>query len=321
MVIAACLVLAAAGALAQEAPHYEPWGESAGGENSTAEMVTALRNLIQEAERSRAADPHFLGDLKALANFYDIPAPVSVPADIVRDDFRDGNFDRGTVWRVTRGRWWVESDAGLRSVVAAAGAAPAAAAEPTSEPPPRAGDDFADAVIGNILNQVLRPDDGVIEPHDHPESVPAAQTSGDSLPADIQVEVAIPNAFHARIEISSRERFGELRAGVYQVSTQNGWGYALAYSPGAQAGLRLMRVARGQHTVIGYRDGPVNLEDGRLHVIEWERGFSGEMTVSLDGVQLLRVTDTRLHDPFTLFAFANQGGDYAIRDFAIRAAR
>ena len=82
-----------------------------------------------------------------------------------------------------------------------------------------------------------------------------------------------------------------------------------------------MRVARGQHTVIGYRDGPVNLEDGRLHVIEWTRDTAGKMIVRLDGVELLRVTDSRLRDPFTLFAFANQGGDYAIRNIAIRAAR
>jgi hypothetical protein len=306
------LALACAGpALAEDEPsRYQSWGAGAGG--TTQDMVKALRELIDEAEQARAADPRFLTDLKALAEAFDESAPV----ELIHDDFRDGDYTDGVTWQVTRGRWWVESAVGLRSVVAAPAAAPAQTRP--QEPERRAGDDLAESILGGILEQMARPREGATG---EPQTSPHEQAGADAVPAEIEVRRSLPNAFSVRLEITSRARYGELRAGPYQASTDYGWGYVLAYGPGSQSGLRLMRLSRGQHTVIGYHDGVIDLEDGRLHVIDWNRSLTGEMTVTLDGVVRIRATDASLRDPFDGFAIANTGGDYSVRDISIRRGR
>ena len=309
-------LLVSSPALAQDSNRYEQWNAQGG---STKDMVKALRELVGEAERARAADPRFLDDLKALADAFDkaVPPPS---VDIIRDDFRDGDYTRGTVWTVTDGRWWVENAVGLRSLVAALAAGPVANEPAPSEPArPRAGDDLAEAILGNILDQVTRPRDSEPENSDPPPSSQNQRNGGDTSPADIQVEAAIPNAFTVRMEMTSRARHGALQIGPYQVSSRDGWGYWLTYKPGDPKALTLSRFSRGRPTVVATYNGTLDLEDGRLHVIDWTRSASGAMTVSLDGTKLIQVSDARLRDPFDGFAISNQGGDYAVR--AITVAR
>ncbi len=309
------VLLLSAPAGAQDETRYQQWNAQNG---TTQDMVDALRDLVGKAERARAADPLFLEDLKALADAFDEPVP-SVPADLVRDDFRDGDYTRGTAWTVTDGRWWVEDAVGLRSLVAALASGPVATEPAPSEPArPRAGDDLAEAILGNILNQVTRPRDEEPDNSNQQASSQDQPSGGDTTPADIQVEAAIPNAFAVRMEITSRARYGALQVGPYQVSNRTGWGYWLTYKPGDAKALTLSRFSRGRPTVVATYNGTLDLEDGRLHVIDWTRSASGAMTVSLDGTALIQVSDTRLRDPFDGFAISNQGGDYAVRDISIR---
>ena len=97
---------------------YEAWERDGGGAE---EMVKALRALIDEAEHSRAADPLFLKDLKALAKKYDVARPAAraaaTPVQLMRDDFRDGDYTRGVRWTVVSGKFWVEDAVGLRTLV------------------------------------------------------------------------------------------------------------------------------------------------------------------------------------------------------------
>ena len=302
---------------AQESTRYESWNGGAAG--STQDMVKALRDLVEEAEQARAADPRFLDDLNALANAFDETAAL----DLISDDFGDGDYTNGTEWTVTSGRWWVENAVGLRSVVAAPAASPVATPDREPEPPRRSSDDLADAILNDLLGQIAGRDD---YPQDQDQQTAEwqdqQQTFGaDIASADIQVATDVANAFSLRMEITSRARYGEFRVAAYQVSPQDGWGYQLAYTPVGRSGLRLMRLARGEHSVIAYRDGSIDLEDGRLHVLDWNRSVTGVMTVSLDGTQLIEVTDTRLRDPFDGIAFSNRGGDYAVRNISVKRER
>ena len=313
----AAAVIAAVPALAhaqQEAPRYRSW--TAGPAGGSQDMVTQLRALVQEAERANAADPRFLTDLEALADAYDESAPV----ELLHDDFRDGDYTEGVAWTVTRGRWWVEPAVGLRSLVAAPAASPA----PTTQQQPYrrpTGEDLAAAVLGNLLGQVTGPQQQQSQQTQQTTTQTGQAAGADATPAEIQVASAIPNAFSARFEITSRARAGEFRAGVYQRSLRDGWGYQIAYAPGAAQGLRLMAVSRGQATVIGTHDGVLNLEDGRLHVIDWSRSLAGETAVGVDGKELIRVTDARLRDPFEGLGIANLGGDFALRDVSVKRGR
>ena len=108
-------VLLLAGPPARAAERYSPWQPpaQAGG---MPDLIRSLRSLIDEAERSKAADPTFLDDLRELADTYDNAWPVRV----VYDDFRDGDFTSNPPWTVSAGIWRVDSKGrfgGLRSTV------------------------------------------------------------------------------------------------------------------------------------------------------------------------------------------------------------
>ena len=66
---------------------------------------------------------------------------------------------------------------------------------------------------------------------------------------------------------------------------------------------------------------PLNLSDGQQHALLWTRETSGEMAVSVDGNELLRVTDKRFPDAFSGFTLVNRGGDYGIRQITITGAK
>jgi hypothetical protein len=76
------------------------------------ELVEEIGELIDEAERARAADPKFLQDLRAALEEYQGPKLV----ELMRDDFGDGDFNRSVLWREAEGEFAVDSKRGLHSV-------------------------------------------------------------------------------------------------------------------------------------------------------------------------------------------------------------
>ena len=62
---------------------------------------------------------------------------------------------------------------------------------------------------------------------------------------------------------------------------------------------------------------PANFENGQRHTIDFTRDAVGEMVVSIDGAELIRVRDVGLRDAFTRALFINKGGDYRIQTVAI----
>ncbi len=105
--------------------------------------------------------------------------------------------------------------------------------------------------------------------------------------------------------------------GPYQGGNRRA-GYRLAYNPGGKPSLELLRVVRRSPRVIETHDEPVNLRDGRPHLLEWNRTGDGTMTVSIDSRELMRVQDRRFRDPFDGFTLINRGGDYAVRWIRIK---
>jgi hypothetical protein len=287
---------------------YEAWQPDGGG---AAEMVKALRALVEEAEHSRAADPRFLDDLKALANKYATAAPAATPVQLMRDDFRDGDYTRGVRWTVVSGKFWIEDAVGLRTLVTQTAAQPAA----TEQQPRQREGDLASAIIGNLLSKTLGGGDS--QPaRDEPQQQPATPTE----PAEIRTALSIPNAFAMRMEMTSRVGEGEFHVAAYQ-GREALYGYRVIYAPGARTGLKLVRFSPRRDRVIGSYNRQLNLEDNRLHVLEIKRGADGRMVVSMDGAKLIEATDTAFRDPFDGIAATNVRGDYAIRDIAISRLR
>ncbi len=75
-------------------------------------LVQEITELIEAAERARAADPKFLEQLRQVLEEYQGPKLVQ----LMHDDFSDGNFTRNPRWRQAEGEFTVDRGRGLRSV-------------------------------------------------------------------------------------------------------------------------------------------------------------------------------------------------------------
>ena len=283
--------------------HYRSWtgpdAPSQAGALRQQDFVDKLKGLIDEAEKARAADPQFLGDLRELAREYDQPRRRVV----LSDRFEDGDFTDNPAWTVTQGRYWVERGWGLRSAVKAG-----AAAQSAPQPEPRKGRDAAAAIFGRILQQAIDPEG----------KLGGGQTAGGAPATAIQIALALTNAFAVEIDLSSWSAEGRLEIGPYQGApkgAERAQGYVLAYTPGGE--LELLRVSPRGSSIIDRRTGLVALEDKKTHRLLWTRNANGLMTVSIDGREVLKASDKAFRGPFDGLRIVNQGGDYIFKRIAV----
>jgi len=276
---------------------YSAWSNPDGSGGTTRELVDKLNTLIDEAEKSRAADPVFLRDLRALTQSYG--APASAPAKKISaliDNFTDGDFTTNPVWSVSEGRFWIEKDWGLRSAITV-GAAP----EQQSKKP--GGKDLALALFGAVLKQATKN-----------KNEPAQDAQAAQQVAAIHSAAVISNAFSIEFELSSWQPQGRLDIGPYQGTDTNS-GYRLSYTPGGS--LAIWRVSSRGTSIVKQSTSSVPLEDQKSHTIIWSRNSNAKMSVSIDGKTVLSTTDRSFSDPFTGIAITNRGGDYIIKRIAI----
>ena len=283
--------------------HYRSWtgpdAPSQAGTQRQQDFVDKLKGLIDEAEKARAVDPQFLGDLRGLVREYDRPRRRVV----LSDRFEDGDFTDNPAWTVTQGRYWVERGWGLRSAVKAG---PAAQSAP--QPEPRKGRDAAAAIFGRILQQAIDPEG----------KLGGGQTAGGAPATAIQIALALTNAFAVEIDLSSWSAEGRLEIGPYQGApkgAERAQGYVLAYTPGGE--LELLRVSPRGSSIIDRRTGLVALEDKKSHRLLWARNADGLMTVSIDGREVLKASDKAFRGAFDGLRIVNQGGDYIFKRIAV----
>ena len=271
-------------------------------------MLDELRALIDKGERERLADPWYLRDLKDLVGRYDWPWRNRV----LSDDFSGRGPQPELPWRVTAGAFLIDWRFGLRSVVERP-------AEPAPQPKPqRSQGQSQDEQVGQLLGALLQSALGAKQPQQRQQQQPA----GPSAPAHAAIVAALPitNAFAIEVEITNRALAGttggRLELGPYQGAAAVA-GYRLVYNPGAVAGtpaLELVgRSGRGGSSMLDLTDQPINLADGQVHTLLWTRDGGGMMVVSVDGRELIRVTDRSFRDGFDGLVIVNRGGDYAFR--------
>jgi hypothetical protein len=309
-----CTVIGLAGVLAapafaqtQQEPRYQQWQDPAaqtggpnGGPDRTQDLIDKLTPLIDDAERTRAADPRFLRDLRAAIRDFDRPWRV----EVLYDDFRDGDYQTNPAWQVTAGKFWVETNFGLRSAITPP-AAPAAGQEQPQQQQKTTQKEQLTKLFGQILNQAIN--EGQKQGAAPPP--PAAPDT-----AAIQVPVKISTAFAITLELSSWQPKGRLDFGPYQGNAETG--YRLIYTPGAEPALTLVRASpRGAATIETAEK--LVLEDQRQHRLDWTRSPDGTMVVTVDGTELMRTVDRYYAQPFDGFRLVNRGGDYILRSIRI----
>ncbi len=296
-------------AVAQQSRYSSGWRDpspsaasrAAPGANQKVErMLGELGKLIDEAERARAADPRFITDLRDLARRYSWPWRRRVAFD----DFADGNLSAGPAWRIVSGEFGVSAQAGLDTRFVPAAPAPA----PVSQLSERDDRDVGKVLLRGLLQQFAKP-----RRQEPARPAPAPAPAG---PSEIRLPAAIPNAFAVRLALGSATvGDGRIEFGVAQGG--RGLGYRLAYNPGARRSLELLRVgSRGSAVIDSVRLG-AGLEDGKPHTVLLTRNSAGELAASIDGKEIIRITDRGFRDPFDAFVLVNRGGEYTLRSVAI----
>lgn len=273
-------------------------------ESRTLELVGQLKDVIREAESRRYSDPQLIQRLRNLVRRYDRPQR----ATLLYDDFRDGNYTANPSWIVDQGEFRVTRELGLRSVFSAP-----VTPRPAEDPPQRRDERSSFEIIGGMIDEMS----GRGERGREERKAPAPP--GPSA-AEIYTPLRISNSFAVKLQMTSRGNPAErsrLAFGPYQGSERNA-GYRLVYTPGKTPAFALLRIFSGaRSSIIEVYNQAVNLEDGRPHRIEWRRNTEGEMSVLLDGQEILRTSDRAFADPFDGFTIVNNDGDYAFSEIAI----
>jgi hypothetical protein len=265
------------------ATDYGAWDNPA---TETRKFVNELRQLVDKADRAKAADPKFLHDLRQLASRYDKP----LLRTLFNDDFRDGNFTRDPAWQLVSGKFWVAPNMGLRSRVEQY--------QSSSNEQPA---DIGEVLLGTLLEELAKDKKKEAEKDKQFRYEPAV----------IRLDHRIPNAFVMRAELVSEQPRGRVDFALYQDSQKLN-GYRLTYTPGSKQPFQFLRVTeRGEAVIDTYRK-PVNLEDNQVHTLEWRRDQGGKMTLTLDDALLFSTEDSWLRNDFNGFALVNNGGEYTL---------
>ncbi|MCW8952494.1 MAG: hypothetical protein OQJ87_12610 [Rhodospirillales bacterium] len=281
--------------LAAEQNRYGSWSAP---DKQTAGFVEELRRLIDDAERARAADPHFLYDLRDLARRYDNPWQNR----IFTDDFSDGNFTTNPTWTVASGNFGI-GYSGLVSSVNT-GTARQAQGQPQGRNDVTA-EELAAIMIGRLLQKGMG--------QNQEQQQPAIESAA-SVAAEIYTRQNIPNVFALTAMVSGSGDSGGIDFAITQGTGRNG-GYRLSISPGQ--GVTLYRLSPKGNTVIERSASTITVADGKEHLVGWSRDSAGSMAVRLDGVTLFSAVDRGYRDPFDSLSFGNRGGDYTLHTIAL----
>jgi hypothetical protein len=283
------VLLALAGGRAVAETRYTEWQGPDSGSGDIAGFLKQLKSMIDEAAQAKAADPLFIQDLRDLIASYENP----ISAVLFYDDFKDGNYTQNPAWTVSAGQWGIDhkgANTGLTSTII---------------PPGQVAGTSGRVTIGNVLGAIL---------------LPQGQTQQGATYASIYTPVAISNTFRMKVQLASVERFGRLDFGPYQGQSGN-YAYRVTYYPNAATGLQLQRVTpQGVATLASYNQ-PLFLEDGKGHLIEFQRNPGGAMIVAVDGTVLLNATDNTLKDPMNGLLFINSGGHYIFKAVSVEGKK
>ncbi|MCG8508626.1 MAG: hypothetical protein MI741_05295 [Rhodospirillales bacterium] len=290
------LVLTEGNAAAEDKRYGQDWQAEPGHSTAPEAMIDELRALIDEAASARAADPLFLRDLRDLAQRYSWPWRQR----LLFDDFSDGNFSQNPHWSVAGRNVVVDRFAGVRSRVV-----PPRRHGNSNNPERLSNRDLAAQFFSAIIQQQAGGD--------------RTQAQGPQRPAHMQpvkltTDIAISNAFALRIQLASENR--DVSGARFEFGVTQGpgdLGYRIAYNPGSDPSVELLRIGSRGIAVIDASRQAVALEDGALHELQFTRSTDGTMAVSIDQTEIIRTLDRSFREAFDGVAIVNKGGDFTVR--------
>lgn len=215
---------------------------------------------------------------------------------VLSENFTDGNFTKNPTWSVYQGSFRVDNQRVLRSYVNANLGQPTTSQQLTG--------DASKDLLFSVLEQAFQRD--------------GRGSQADSGPTQAKIGTAVPihNAFRMRMRVDVNTDDGRFVFGPYQNGVTSG--YLLAYTiDNGHPAFRLLSVTRGKTQLVAEATNVPNLNDGKVHQIDWRRNLDGRMEAGIDGISLLRTKSNTYRNDFDGFTFTNLGGDFGIRQILI----
>ncbi len=202
------------------------------------------------------------------------------------DDFADGNYTSAPRWNVLAGDFAVNADGLLISEV---------------KNEPRQSEDVGKELLKGVLGATL----GV--------SLDAPRNA-----AAIHSPAQIGNSFRIEVKLSgSSGQDSGFSIGPYQGSDVS-YGYRLESRAAASRPLRLVVVNSSGPSVIASADLGVDLQDGKMHTLLWQRGADGRMNISVDDALVLEAKDEAYKSSFDGFSLINTGGRWSVDHVTVK---
>ena len=256
-----------------------------------ARAMTELVEVIEDAERRRAANREVLDRLRGLVARYSQPmgagagAPslsssMAAPRRIAFDSFNDGDFQHNPAWTVRSGRFWIDKQHRLRTEVA-----PADGARESSK------DDLPFAILGAILGQ----QGGV-------------QSVSDNR-AVIDLNVEVPAGFEIKMSFSASKGPGTLELSLLSPNgSQHDQTLRIAF---AESSMRLTLVTGAGRTLDAVTL-QTTTRDRVVRGLEWRQYADGRTVVMIEGRKVLQPQVQAKEGSVSTVRIANLNGRYAI---------
>lgn len=215
---------------------------------------------------------------------------------LVHDDFRDGDYEQDPSWTIDTGRFFVDPDHTLRSVV---GVEADEDEQVPADPPDFA--EVATAVLGAVLEGALG-------------EAPVGPIGALEI-AEIYLPQEINEAFAIELDLRVLQSEGGVALGPY-AGERREHGYRLIYIGADQHRLELREVEGDRSRLLASHPAG-ELAEGAVHSVLWTLAPDGPMVVELDGREIMRVEEPAPDESFAGFTLQNFGGDYALHRIAI----
>lgn len=274
---------------------YREWSPQS---NSLQSFIDKLNQLIDDAEKARAADRYFLRDLRNLVREYDSPWMVS----IVRERFEDGDYRYDPAWEVQSGRFNVHRGYGLVNSPVNKTVTSNQKRDNNGDP----GKELAIALLGELLNK---------------NATKSSRQSSSKFASEalITLPVDISNAFSLTTELTQLSRQGGFSLNVYQ-GAANSSGYRLVYNPSSRYPLELQRIGNRGISIIDAAEANIFSQERPL-LLEWQRDEQGNMKIMVDGEMIVSVTDRSYRQHFNGIAYQVDQGEFAMRSLSVEGTK
>jgi hypothetical protein len=219
------------------------------------------------------------------------------------EDFSDGNYTANPRWIVRSGQFRLVPGGRLWSRVLVEGQSQPSSSSSSQEEQP----------LGLLLKEILKSPQGRQEQEAAPR---------EEQPAVIATLATIGPAFEVDLSLISDSRWGATEFVLMGGNPAVPW-YRLTYhaAPTRDRPIEITRQRGSRQYTIESATRYPNLDDGRVHRIQWSRDDRGVMRVLVDGVEVLSTIESYYRDNFTGFGIINRGGTYEYGPIKILEAK